>query len=192
MLCSLGSNRIMLKSRYVTREETVAKLQAPLWAKRKLCREYFQRMTPRISPVQTKSFIEHELAILWSIQDSPRGSVPMWRTLTSLARTFTRSGWVRTVHPERQKFLAVLQRLIAEKKVYRFRYRRRKISVNDILLTEAGQQRLYYLRGVEPPDRWATKPCPQKGPGLEDFLARPQLPISVNYSRTNTRFSPDL
>jgi hypothetical protein len=160
--------------KFYTREATVAKLQAPLLAQRQRRREYFQRLTPKITSAQTRSLVEHELALLWTIEDSPRGSVPMWGTLTDLARAFTRSGYVQTVHPERQRFLAVLQRLIREKKIYRFRYRRRKIRVNDILLTESGQQHLYFLRGLAPPERWATKPRPREGPTLGDFLAAPQ------------------
>ena len=160
--------------KFHTREETVARLQAPLQTLRRCRREYFQRLTPRITPAATRPMVEHELAILWTIADSPGGSVSMWPSLTNLAKTFTRSNYVQKVHPERQRFLAVLQRLIHEKKVHRFRYRRPHIRVNDILLTERGRQHLYYLRGIEPPDRWATKPCPQTGPTLDDFLAAPE------------------
>lgn len=152
----------------------MAKLQAPLLAVRRHRREYFRRLTPRIAPAETRAMIEHELAILWSIEDSPRGSVPMWRTLTSLAKAFTRSDYVQTVHPERQRFLGVLQRLIGEEKVYRFRYRRRDIRVNDILLTDHGLQQLYCLRGIAPPDKWAAKPRQQQGPTLDEFLAAPE------------------
>jgi hypothetical protein len=118
--------------------------------------------------------VEHELAILWSIAASPGGITPMWGLLTGLAQTFARSGYVQIVHPQRQKFLTVLQRLIKAKMVLRFRFRRWNARKNDLLLSELGLQRLYFLRGVQPPDRWATEARPQQGPSLEQFLESPQ------------------
>lgn len=157
-----------------TREEIVEKIKAPLVAQRQRRREYFQRLTPRIKASATTSMVERELAILWSIGTSPGGFAPMWGTLTRLARTFARTGYVQAVHPERQKFLAVLQRLITAKMVLRFRCRRWNSRKNDLFLSELGLQRLYFLRGIQPPDRWATEARPQQGPSLEQFLESPQ------------------
>jgi len=146
-----------------TREALVAKFKAPLIAQRQRRLAYFRSITPKVMPTDTDGMTLEELALLWSADYNPEGPVKLWSTLTRLARIFAGTGYVRAVHAERRRLLALLQRLINEGKVMRYR------RSNTIHLLPAGVERLYALRGVVPPGPGEPLRRPA-GPGIEDLL----------------------
>jgi hypothetical protein len=163
----------MFDPRY-TKEFMVAKLQAPLQAQRRRRREYFQRITPKVTAAQTRPMIELELAILWAVDDAPGGVAKMWPTMTRLAKVFSHSTDIRKVHAERRLLLAVVERLRKGEMVARFRCRRWNGRANDLLLSELGSRRLHQLRGTAPVPWWDARARPSDGPSLDDFLQSPE------------------
>jgi hypothetical protein len=145
----------------------VERYKAPLLAQRRYRRAYFRSITPKVKPGDTIGMVVKELAVLWAADYHPDGPAKLWPTLTRLARVFAGTHYVRAVHAERRVLLALLQRLLDEKKVLRHR------RSNTIFLSDLGLQRLYALRGIKPWARGDPLVVPA-GTTLDDFLASPE------------------
>jgi len=118
-----------------------AATQDPIIVHRRAVRLAYKRsFTPAVSVNETVGWREHEYAVLHWLWSQHQERDKYWTVINKLGER--KGTHHRVSRPERRAYLAVVQRLINEGKIYR------NCRLNELMLTPKGGQRIRELVGL--------------------------------------------
>lgn len=103
----------------VRRQWSEARRRADLYRRTKNRKRFVQYCPAPLRPEDTVGLVEEEALVRQRLVESPHGWVKLWGLLNEL--THGRGGHVGLTRPRRQAMMALIQRLISEKKIVRHR-----------------------------------------------------------------------